>query len=122
MILSKETFLEELFGENLDSLNEALDTSQRIKRSMVMRRNKAKIAAGRKKAMNKTPTREKKLERAEKRARKLVAQKLAKGKPQNELSAGMKSTIETKLKKMKPRIERMAKALLAKEKNTDKNE
>lgn len=94
-----------------DRLDEALSISARRKRSMSAKRNKTKLALGRKRAAMKAPTKEKLMARAEKRARAQFAASLSKG-TYDTGSAADKARIEDRLKKLGPRIDVLAKRLL----------
>lgn len=95
-----------------DDLDEALTTQQRIKRRQIMRRLKAKIAMGRKRAAKKRATPEKLKQRAMKRARAAMIKKLARGKDKADLSFSQRKDIEQRVAKRASMIARMAKKML----------
>lgn len=103
-----------MFGEELQEVDEALNLQQRRARARVMRRNKAKIAKGRERAMKRTADPKRLKSRAEKLARSMIFKKLAKGKSKSEVSPQMKIEIEKRMEKMQSRIKRMAVKLLPK--------
>ncbi len=98
--------------EETDIVSESLTVAQRRKKAMSMKRNKAKVAVGRRKAAKKMANMSVLKKRATKAARGEMAKKLTKGIPKGKLSAARKSEIEKRLKKMKPRINRMVKRML----------
>lgn len=97
--------------ETEDHMEEALTPAQRIKRRQTMKRHASKIARGRKKAMSKTATRDVIEKRAQRRARKILFNRLAK-KEKGELNYATRKKIEDKLKKKKKAIDRLAKKLI----------
>jgi len=94
-----------------DETNEALNMQQRLQRSRSAKRNKQKMARGRKRAEKKTATPDIINKRAVKAARKSLYKKLTKG--ATDLSPGRKKELETRLDKpnMKNIIQRLAKKL-----------
>lgn len=99
--------------EETEQLEEALTLQQRRQRAITMRRYKAKIAQGRKKAMRKTATADVIQKRAKRAAIKMIRKKVAgdKGKSYEDLSVGEKMIIDKKVAKRKAAIERIAKRL-----------
>lgn len=104
--------IEELIAAGL--LDEALTFAQKQALRRAMRRNKAKILAGRKRALRKKPTQEKIEKRAEKRARNLIRAKIiGKGKKSyDQMTFGERSVIDAKVAKKKALIKRIAKRLI----------
>lgn len=102
-----------------DETNEALNMQQRLQRGRSARRNKAKMARGRKRAEKRTATPEVVDKRSRKAARKLMYNKLTKGK---EISPGQKKEIEARLDKpnMKAVINRLSKKMRPKIKAREK--
>lgn len=92
--------------------DEALDMTQRLARKRSFKKNKAKIALGRKRAAKRTATMDVLKKRAQKQARTLVMKKLTKGIPKDELSLPRRQEIEKRLDKMKPKIDKIAKRLI----------
>lgn len=94
--------------------DEALDMQQRRKRSISMKRNKAKVAMGRRRAERKVANLEKLKLRARKHARNMLAKKLTKDIPKADLSSARKKEIEKRLEKpaMQQKINRSARKLL----------
>lgn len=93
-------------------MGEALDFSQRRARARIMKKNKAKIAIGRRKAARRTADTDRLKKRARKQAMNQMFKKLSKGVSRNELPAARRQEIEKRLEKLKPRIEKMARKLL----------
>lgn len=106
-----------VIGESIDSseteqLDEVLDASQRMKKKATMRRIKAKLKLGRKRAMKKRADPEKLKKRAARRARSAMFKKLAQGKSKSDMSMSDRKAIEKRLESKKGIIQRMAKKLL----------
>ena len=93
---------------------EALDASQRRKLAMRMKRNKARIAMGRKRAERKTANMDTLKKRAKRQARIQFAKKLTKGIPKGDLTVARRKEIEKRLDKpaLKNRIDRVARKLI----------
>jgi len=93
---------------------EALDVTQRRKRAQIMKRNKAKIAIGRRRAERKIANMEKLKKRAHKHARNEILKRLTKDIPKAELSVARKKELEKRLEKpvVQKRIARSAKKML----------
>ena len=99
-------------GESTD-MDEALNVQQRMKRSRLMKRMKAKIKIGRERAKRKMAPKEKLLKRANRKARDAIVRKITKDIPKSELTYARKQEIEKRLDKpqMKARIQRMARKM-----------
>lgn len=93
-------------------IDEALTTQQRLQRSRQMKRYKSKVKLGRDRAMRKTADKGRIERRANKQARLQMFRKLSKGKNPSELSFAKRKEIETRLDKMKGRIEKIAKRII----------
>jgi hypothetical protein len=83
-----------------------------MKMKAAFRKNKAKIALGKKKAAKKLASPEKLKSRANKAARELLIKKLLKDKKKNDLSFAGRASIEKKLANKKGAIAKIAKKLL----------
>lgn len=92
-------------------LEEALTLVQRMKRRMQMRKIKAKILRGRKKAMKRKANKQVLMKRAKKAARKILIKKILKGRKYTDLSFSEKEKIETVLAKKKAIILKISKKL-----------
>lgn len=100
--------------ELTETPNEALTLQQRMKLARSLKKNKAKIAMGRKKAARRVASMDVLKKRAMKAARNTIAKKLTKGVDKSQLSMARKSDIEKRLDKIKPKIAKLAKKLLPK--------
>lgn len=94
----------------VSDMEEEFTVAQRQRKAIVMRRNKAKLSVGRRRASSRIADRERLLKRAKRRARKMIAKKLTRG--QDNLSAARKSQIEKRLSKMSSKVERIQKRIL----------
>jgi hypothetical protein len=107
-------------GEEVESTDEALDFSQRRARARQMKKYKAKIAMGRRRAAKKPADMERLKKRADKQARTQIFKKLSKGVDKGELPPSRRKEIETRLDKMKPRIQKIARKILPKVRKMDR--
>jgi len=107
---NEATWPDEMPNEDVD---EALSMSQRIKKSRIMKRMKARIKIGRERAKRKMAPKDKLEKRAMRQARNQIAKKLTRGIPKAELSFARKQEIEKRLDKpaLKQRIARLAKRM-----------
>jgi hypothetical protein len=83
-----------------------------MKLSRSLKKNKAKIAMGRKRAARKVASMDTIKKRAMKQARNTFLKKITKGADKGDLSMGRRASIEKRLDKMKPKIQKLAKKLL----------
>jgi len=97
--------------ESVD-FSEAMTLQHRMKMKAAFRKNKAKIALGKKKAAKKLASPEKLKSRANKAARELLIKKLLKDKKKGDLSFAGRAGIEKKLANKKGAIAKIAKKLL----------
>lgn len=104
----KNDIIDQDEDENID---EALTIQQRVKKRLQMKLLAPKIAAGRRKAKNRVASPDKLLARAEKHARNMLVQKLAK-KSKDEMGYMERSAVEKKMAKLGPKIKQIAKKLL----------
>lgn len=111
--MSKPMGLKE-FIKVCESPDEALNMQQRLKMARTFKKNKAKIAMGRKRAARKVANIDTLKKRAQKQARMSIFKKITKGVDKDELSMGRRASIEKRLDKMKPKIDKLAKKLLPK--------
>ena len=91
---------------------EALNIQQRLKRSRLFKKIKAKIALGRKKAAKKIASAKQLLKRALKKARLKFFKKQTKGQAPGEVSFARRNEIEKKLDKQQNKIKKYANKLL----------
>lgn len=99
---------------------EVATLAQRQKMKQAFKKNKAKIALGRKKAAKKLATPDQLKKRAEKQARNVLIKKLTKGKDKGEMSFSQRAALEKQLEKKKGAIKKIAKKLLPKVKQADR--
>ena len=111
--MSKPMGLKE-FIKVSETPDEALNMEQRMKLARSLKKNKAKIAIGRKRAARKVASMDVLKKRAAKQARMTIMKKITKGVEKGDLSMGRRASIEKRLDKMKPKIQKLAKKLLPK--------
>jgi hypothetical protein len=111
--MSKPMGLKE-FIKVSETPDEALNMQQRMKLARSLKKNKAKIAIGRKRAARKVASMDVLKKRANKQARMTIMKKITKGVEKGDLSMGRRASIEKRLDKMKPKIQKLAKKLLPK--------
>ena len=99
---------------------EALDFAARRKLARSLKKNKAKIAMGRKRAARKFADMDKLKKRAKKQARTMFFKKLTKGADKGKLSFARRQEIEKRLDKMRPKIDKVARKLLPKVRKMEK--
>lgn len=92
--------------------NEALDMTQRLARGRMFKKNKAKIAMGRRRAERKIASMDTLKKRARKAARNVLLKKLTKDTPKGELSMSRRQDIEKRLEKKKGVIDKLSRKLL----------
>ena len=85
-----------------------------------MRRSKAKIAMGRKRAARKMASQDVLRGRAKKQAKNLIIKKILKNRSKADLSYGSRAALEKMVAKRKVAIERIAKKLLPKVRQKDR--
>jgi hypothetical protein len=103
-----------------ETTDEALTFSQRRARGRVMKKNKAKIAMGRRRAAKKPADNARLQKRAQKQARMQMFKKLTKGAGKEEVPAARRASIEKRLDKMKPKIAKIARKILPAVRKTEK--
>ena len=112
-----KTFVE-IYEETL--VDEALNIQQRMKMKQSLRRNKAKIQLGRKRAARKMASAEVLKGRANKQAKNIIIKKILKNKQKGDLSYGGRVNLEKQVAKRKGAILRLAKKLLPKVRQKDR--
>tara|TARA_A200000159_G_C7311869_1_gene334999 strand:- start:1143 stop:1514 length:372 start_codon:yes stop_codon:yes gene_type:complete len=100
--------------------DEAMTMAQRMKMKAAFKKNKAKIALGKKKAAKKLASPEKLKARAKKQARDLIIKKILKGKSKNDLGYAARTDLEKKVDKKKGAINKIMKKILPAVKKADK--
>tara|TARA_R110002074_G_scaffold145564_4_gene294556 strand:- start:1927 stop:2298 length:372 start_codon:yes stop_codon:yes gene_type:complete len=99
---------------------EAMTMSQRMKMKAAFKKNKGKIALGKKKAAKKLASPEKLKARAKKQARDIIIKKILKGKSKADLGFAARTDLEKKVDKKKGAINKIAKKILPAVKKADK--
>jgi tRNA(Ser,Leu) C12 N-acetylase TAN1 len=79
-----------------------------------MKRIKAKLSLGRKRAAKRIASQEKLMMRSRRKAREFILKRLTKDIPKSELTFARRQELEKRLDKMKGRIEKIAKRMLPK--------
>ena len=105
----------ELFEDEIENelINEVDSIQTRMKKRRAMRKNRAKIAFARKKAMKRKILDPKKLmKRARKQARNKIAKRILRGKSLKDLGMGQKRALEKILDKKTAKISKLAKRLV----------
>ena len=104
---------DEMPPETDKDIDEALNMSQRIKRSRLMKRLKGRIAVGRRRAKKKMANKDTLIKRSNRQARNQIVKKLTRGVPKSELTFARKQEIEKRLDKpaLKNRIKILAKRM-----------
>jgi hypothetical protein len=100
--------------------DEAMTMAQRMKMKAAFKKNKAKIALGKKKAAKKLASPEKLKARAKKQARDMIIKKILKGKSKNDLGFAARTDLEKKVDKKKGAINKIMKKILPAVKKADK--
>ena len=103
-----------------EALEEVLTIQQRMKKKQVMRRSKAKIAMGRKRAARKMASQEVLRGRAKKQARNLIVKKILKNRNKADLSYGSRAALEKMVAKRNGANDRIARKLLPKVRQKDR--
>ena len=103
-----------IVGESVeeDLETEALSHSQRIKASLRMKKMAKRIKIARDRAMRRSPDQKTVQRRANKAARKAILKRMTKGQDKGDLSFARRADLEKRMKKMQPRIQRLAKKLI----------
>ena len=100
------------FKQFSESPDEALSIQQRMARSRAFKKNKAKIAIGRKRAAKKIASLDVLKKRARKAAREVLLKKITKDIPKSELSLSKRQSIEKQLDKKKAVIDKLSRKLI----------
>jgi hypothetical protein len=106
------------FNEEVE-IDEALNVSQRLKRGIMMRRNKNKIKIGQQRARRRVANKEVLMKRAKKAARSHFFKKMTSGKSKDEINLAARQSIEKRLDAKGPAIEKFAMRLYPKMKKKE---
>lgn len=109
----RDVRLEELDLEGME-LTEALDAQQRMKRAIQFRRIKARVEAGRKRAIRRRAPKNALTKRARRTAIKFMRKRLTRGTSYGEMSYGQRAQVDMALAKRKKSIGRIAQRLMPK--------
>jgi len=104
-----------------ETTDEALDYQARRARARSMKKNKAKIAMGRRRAAKKMATGNRLQKRANKAARTQMFNKLSKGKTKEEMPFARRQEIEKRIDKMKGRVDKIARKLVKDKRQLEKD-
>jgi len=107
-------------GEETGSTDEALDFQARRARSRSMKKNKAKIAMGRKRAAKRTAGTDRLMKRATRSARSQLFTKFSKGKSKEDLPYSRRQEIEKRVDNMKGRVMKIARKLVKDKRKLEK--
>ena len=100
------------FVENYDEVIEKeMTPAQRRAAAVKMRKNKAKLALGKKRLKYKIADKARIDRRAQRQGRKDVGKKISKGRAKSELSAAQKASLEKRLNKISGRIKNLGRRL-----------
>ena len=99
-------------GEETETTDEALDFSQRRARARSMKKNKAKIAMGRRRAAKKPASMDRIKNRARRQAIMTLFKKFSKGKSRADVPAVKRQEIEKRIEKAKGKVDRIQRKIL----------
>jgi hypothetical protein len=114
---SFKSYIEELDQEEI---SEELTVAQRRKRSMAMRRNRAKLAMGRRRHSRRAADKERLNRRARREARNALYNRFTKGQDKSKMSAARKSELEKRAKRASGVVTRIQKRILPSVKRRDR--
>jgi hypothetical protein len=101
-------------------VNEALSFTQRRAKARVMKRIKAKLKMGQRKAKARTADLPRLKKRAKKQALNTLFKKFSKGKSRADIAPARRAEIEKRIKKMGSKVDRIAKKLLPQVRSAEK--
>ena len=99
-------------GEEVEEVDEVMSRVQRMKASQRMKRYSKKIARAKERALKRAPSTDVLQKRAKKQARNQMIKKWTRGQDKSELAVGRKAELEKRLKKMAPKLDRLAKRMM----------
>ena len=99
-------------GEEVEEVDEVMSRVQRMKASQRMKRYSKKIARAKERALKRAPSTDVLQKRAKKQARNQMIKKWTRGQDKSELAVGRKAELEKRLKKMGPKLDRLAKRMM----------
>lgn len=98
--------------EAVEELDEILNVSQRIARARSLKKNKAKIAMGKRRQAHRIADKDRLKDRATRHARTALVKRITKGISKSDLSPQRRAEIERRLARMKGRIDVISKKML----------
>ena len=101
-----------IMREDVEQVDEVISRSERLKRGQRMKRMSKRIQMAKQRALKRAPSMDVIQNRARKQAKNQMIQKWTRGADKSELSMGRKAELEKRLKKMGPKLDRMAKKLV----------
>jgi len=105
---AKKRKTDDVTGNTGEGTDEALDFQQRRARGRSMKKNKAKIAMGRRRAAKKTASQDVLKKRARKGAISQLFKKFSKGVSKSDIPASRRQEIEKRIEKMKSKVDMIA--------------
>ena len=103
---------EKLYEGEETEIDEVMSRQARLKAGQRKKRMSKRIQMAKKRALKRAPTMDVIKKRAQKQARDQMYQKWTKGVPKSDLSIGRRAELEKRLKKAKPKVDRLAKKLV----------
>lgn len=94
-----------------EEIEESLSVAQRMRKRMVMKRNKKRLAVARKVKLRRASSQGVLKQRAVRKARQMVTKRLLRGRDKSKMSSSEKSAVERRVKRMKNIVQRTAKRL-----------
>ena len=108
-------------GEEAEvEVDEELSRVQRMKASQRMKRYSKKIARAKERALRRAPSMDVLQKRAKKQARNQMIKKWTRGQDKSDLAVGRKAELEKRLKKMGPKLDRLAKRMMPQLRKADR--
>ncbi len=103
-----------------DQLDEVLSIQQRMKKKADLRRNKAKVKLGARKAQRRLANKDVLARRARRRARMVILKKILRGKDKSDLSYGARGAYERMVNRRKAALKVLSRKLLPKVRAADR--
>lgn len=107
-----DTWGDDYTPEDGEQLDEVMTRQQRMKAGQRMKRMSKRIQMAKKRALKRAPTMDVIKKRAQKQARNQMYKKYTRGQSKSDLSVGRRAELEKRLKKAKPKVDRLAKKLV----------
>lgn len=110
MVPSKQ----DIVDNDKDDVKEALDVTARRKKALLMKKNKARVQMGQKRAKKKIADPKRIKRRAQRQARQQIFNKLSKNVGRQNMSLARRREVEKRVDKQKAKVNRLAKKLVPK--------